>query len=116
MTTVYIAPRAATFADALDHAAHRVRLAEAELVDAKKELGRADHMVREAALVLARCNAAVMKAKDRLCTLAATGRVDAYCARHDLFYTFEPGPDVKVDPNFRFSEAPPCPECEATFT
>lgn len=121
--TVDMRPRAATMNEALPHAATRVRLAKAEQADARIALMHAKQALKNAEQHMTRCDAAAAHASDRLTRLAETGRCDAYCPRHDLFYTFAPVVPKKADGStdhftehderFLHGGVPPCPECSA---
>lgn len=115
------AQRPATMSAALPHAASRVRLAKIEQTEAVDALMRAKDAVKAAEQHLERCDEAAATAVMRLSRLAETGRVDAYCLLHDLFYTFEPVVPKKADGSvdhytkydgrWMNGGIPPCPEC-----
>ena len=118
--TVNKAPKAATMSEALPHAANRVRLAKAEQADATIAAMLAREALERAEEHVVRCNHAVAVAEQRLCKLAESGRVDAYCHIHDVFYAFAPQVPKKADgstdhytkhEDFWKNGAPPCPEC-----
>ena len=102
------ATRSVTFPEALAHASKRVQLAHAERVGAQREVALLRAQLDEACALMDRCTLAVQAAEAQLCKLAESGRVAAYCPIHDVFYTYEPGPDVKTE---RWTGAPPCPRC-----
>jgi len=107
-TTKDIRPRAATFPEAMEHAANRFRLACLEEAGARRDIARLQHELKETEALLYRCESAKAMAETVLCELARTGKVDAYCPMCDTFYAFEPHPDMKIP---KFSSAPPCPRC-----
>lgn len=121
--TADMRPRAIAMNEALPHAANRVRLAKAEQRDAVLAVMRAKDALKAAEDHLQRCDGASAHAVDRLARLAETGRVDAYCRKHDLFYTFAPVVPKQAngavdhftthDERFLDGGIPPCPECSA---
>lgn len=120
METVNIAPQPFTdFSKALEHASGRVRLAVAEYAESQRRSADLNRELAAAADHQNRCQTAAKTAEQRLVKLAATGRVDAYCAAHDVFYAFTPvvkrkadgSVDHYTDTSKAWDGVPPCPEC-----